>query len=126
VFFLNVRDRVSNPRKTAEKIIVIYILVFVFLEANGKVTVYGLNGSRHSLNLLCSYFCLACNFDFSVSFPNILTLPHFNRNCWLYLCFDFFLHSFHKNFILFFSFFISHFFVQILEWGSSCISCEWC
>lgn len=74
------RDKVSNPCTTAEKIIAIYILVFVFLKVNGKVTVNGMNGSRHSLNLLCSAFHLGCNFDFSVSFPNILTLPHFHRN----------------------------------------------
>jgi hypothetical protein len=122
-----VRDKVSNPCKTAEKIIVIYILVLVFLKVNGKVTINGMNGSRHSLNLLYSSFHLGCNFDFSVSFPNILTLPHFYRNyIYIYLHFDFVFHSVHRNFTHSCSSFIHHFFVQILEWGSSCNACEWC
>jgi len=38
-----------------------------------------LNGSNHSLDLVCSLLLHECNFDFLVTFPNIWTLPHFQR-----------------------------------------------
>jgi len=40
--------------KTAAKIIVLYILIFMFLRGNGKTKDSEHNGSEHPSNLICS------------------------------------------------------------------------
>jgi hypothetical protein len=51
----NVRDQVSHPCKTAGKILISYILIFVFLDSMTEDEKDSrLNGSWHSLNLICS------------------------------------------------------------------------
>jgi hypothetical protein len=63
----------------------------------------GPNGSKHSLNLVCSLSLHARNFDLLVLFSNILTLPHLQRTCLLSLCYAFLLSSYnvyiHKVYI---------------------------
>jgi hypothetical protein len=49
-----VRDQVSHPYKTTGRIIVLYILISVFLHS--KLGQKILNGTRHSLSSVCSYF----------------------------------------------------------------------
>jgi hypothetical protein len=46
-----VRDQVWHPYSTIGKIIVLYILIFRFLIWDGKTKDFGLNNSKHSLNL---------------------------------------------------------------------------
>jgi hypothetical protein len=43
------------------------------------------NGRTCSLNLICSYFFRACNFDLPVSLSDILPFPRFQIICLLYL-----------------------------------------
>jgi hypothetical protein len=65
-----VRDQVSNPCKTRDKIIVMYILIFKRLESKWEDE---LNDNKHLLNLICCYFVHECNFHL------LLFLPHFHR-----------------------------------------------
>jgi hypothetical protein len=72
-----VRDQVSHPDRTTGKIIVLYILIFRFFIWDGKTEDFGLNTSKHSLNLICSWFHHECHSDLVVSSPRIWILPHF-------------------------------------------------
>jgi len=54
MFFLNIWDRVSHPYKIQSKIIIPRILIFILLDSKWKDNGSGLNGSRHSLNFICS------------------------------------------------------------------------
>jgi hypothetical protein len=53
---LNLTDHVSQPYKTAGKIVVPHILLFIILESKRKYKDPGPNGSRHSLNLTAFKF----------------------------------------------------------------------
>ena len=53
---LTKNDQVSQPHKTAGKIIFLYIFVFKFLLENWKTKDSALNYSKHSLNTICSQF----------------------------------------------------------------------
>jgi hypothetical protein len=44
---LNVRDQVLHPYRTTGKIIVLYILTFMFWTADERTKGSGLNGSKH-------------------------------------------------------------------------------
>jgi hypothetical protein len=59
--YLKVRDQVSHPYSTTGKITVLYILVFFIW--NGKTKYFGLNNSKHSLYLICSWFHHECHSD---------------------------------------------------------------
>jgi hypothetical protein len=50
----NIRDQVSHPYKTTDKIIVLYYFQFTGRRWEEKYS--ELNGSKHSLSLICSYF----------------------------------------------------------------------
>jgi len=45
-----------------------------------KTKDFELNGSKHSPNLICSYFLHDYNFGLLLLFPNIWTLPHLQRH----------------------------------------------
>jgi hypothetical protein len=51
MLFLNVRDKLSHPYKITGKIIIPFILIFIFLDSKWEDNDSGLNGSRHSQNL---------------------------------------------------------------------------
>jgi hypothetical protein len=74
---LKVRDQVSHPYSTTGKITVLYILIFRFFIWEGKTKDSGLNYSKHSLNLIYSWFHHECHSDALVSSPRIWILPHF-------------------------------------------------
>jgi hypothetical protein len=50
---LHVRDQVSHPYKTTGSIMVLYVLNFAFLDSRREDRKEP-NGSKHSLNLVCS------------------------------------------------------------------------
>ena len=68
-------DQVSHPYKTTGKIIVLYILIFIFLITNCKTKDSTLNDSKHSLTSICSYILPKWSFDYLSVFPNIWTFP---------------------------------------------------
>jgi hypothetical protein len=53
---LKVRDQVSHPNSTTGKITVLYILIFRFFDMRQEDKRFWLNDSKHSLNLICSWF----------------------------------------------------------------------
>jgi hypothetical protein len=74
---LKVRDQVLHSYSTAGKIRVLYILIFRFFIWDGKTKDFGLNDSKHSLNLKYSWFRHEYHSDLLVSSPSIWILPHF-------------------------------------------------
>jgi hypothetical protein len=55
----------------------LYGFVFSFLIWDRKTKDFGLNDSKHSLTLICSWFCHEFHFDLLVASPNIWILLHF-------------------------------------------------
>jgi hypothetical protein len=51
---LTMRDQVSHPHKKNCKIMVVYILIYVFLKQDGKTKDSEENGGKYFLNLICS------------------------------------------------------------------------
>jgi hypothetical protein len=50
----------------------LYILIFrVFFIWDGKAKDFGLNNSKHSPNLICSWFHYECHSDLLVSSPSV-------------------------------------------------------
>jgi hypothetical protein len=62
--------QVSHPYSTTDKITVLYILI-LFSLYDGQTKDFGLNDSKHSLNLICSSFHRECHSDLLVSSANI-------------------------------------------------------
>jgi len=72
LFSLSMTDQVSHPHKSVDKIIVPYILVFIFSASRKKKTKCSeLIASKHSVNLNYPEFLQARNSDLSVTFLNI-------------------------------------------------------
>jgi hypothetical protein len=63
-----------------------------FWTADEKTESSGLISSKHYQNSITSYFSES-NFDLLLSFPNILTVTHFQVMSLLFLCHNFDLHS---------------------------------
>lgn len=70
--------QVSCPYKT-RKIVVLYNVIFIFLDSRWKIKDSALNGSKQPSDFICSQFLQECDFYLLVSFPDIWTLPHFRR-----------------------------------------------
>jgi hypothetical protein len=66
-----VRDQVSHPYSTTGKITVLYILIFRFFDMRREDKRFRLNNSKHSLNLIYSWFHHECHSDLLVSSPSI-------------------------------------------------------
>ena len=65
VFLLSMRDKVSHPYKTTDKIIVVCVLIIIFFflwVASRKAKDSDRNGSRHFPSSACFYFLNECNF----------------------------------------------------------------
>jgi len=88
-----VSDQVAHPYKTTGKIIVIYILIPLFLDSKLEDRDSALHDSKHSQTLVCSSFLPEWNFYSLRLFPNIGTVPPFQRIYYQFLYFDFVLHS---------------------------------
>jgi hypothetical protein len=74
--YLNVGEQASHPYKTTGKIIVLYILMFMFLESRWEE----LNWTVASVTrTVCSLFPHDSNFDLLLSSPNIWIFPYFQR-----------------------------------------------
>jgi hypothetical protein len=74
-----VRDQVSHLYSTTGKITVLYILIFRFFIWDGKTKDFGLNDSKHSLNLISSWFQHERHSDLLASSPSIWILPSLQR-----------------------------------------------
>jgi hypothetical protein len=51
---VSMRDQVSNPYKTTEEIIVLFTLIFTFLDRRQEDNRFEMNGNMHSLSLFSS------------------------------------------------------------------------
>jgi hypothetical protein len=77
-FSLTKRNQVSHPYKHKTRVLYYSKLgYFNFRYKTGKDP--GPNGSRHSLNSICSYFLHECKCDLLVSIPNIWHCHYGNR-----------------------------------------------
>jgi hypothetical protein len=90
---LSVTDQVSHPHKTTGRIKFFCSLTVIFLDSRWEDKRIWQNGSKHSLNLVCSSSLHACNFDLLVLFQNIWTLSHLLRTYLPSSCYAFVLPS---------------------------------
>ena len=82
---LSVSDQVSHPFKTTDKIIILCIWIFIFLDSTLKYKLYSApNDSKHSLTANCSLFVPESNFDLLSLFPNFLTVFTLSKELCLY------------------------------------------
>ena len=90
---LNVSDQVSHPCNTTGRNIILYILVFKFIDSKleDKRICTKLQQALSDFNLLLISFLI--EFCFVVVFPNISTLPPFQRNYYQFSYFEFVSHS---------------------------------
>jgi hypothetical protein len=73
-----VRDQVSHPYSTTGIITVLYIFIIIFfLLWGGKTKDFGLNNSKHSPNLIYSWFHHEYHSDLLASSPSFRILSRF-------------------------------------------------
>jgi hypothetical protein len=70
------RDQVSHPYNTTRKITVLYILIFRFFDIRREDKILDWI-SKHSPNLMYSWFHHECHSDLFVSSPSIWIFPPF-------------------------------------------------
>ena len=83
----------SYPCNTTSIITVLCILISYFWMANRKIKNSALNDSLYSLTSIWSLFFHELNFDLIWLFPNIWTVPVFQRVYYSSLCYDSVLHA---------------------------------
>jgi hypothetical protein len=74
------RDQVLHPYSTTGKITVLYILIFSFFIWDGKTKQFGLIDSKHSLNLIYSWFYHERHSDLLVSSPSNFNFSTFSND----------------------------------------------
>jgi hypothetical protein len=75
--FLNIRDLVSHPYKTAGKILILCILIFKLVDSRREDNIFWTECQQILPEFNLFLILHASNFDLFLSFPNILTSPYF-------------------------------------------------
>jgi hypothetical protein len=72
-----VRGQAAHPYSIISKITILYTLMFRFFIWDEKTKYLRLNDSKHSINLIGSWFHHECHSDLLMSSPSTWTSPYF-------------------------------------------------